>query len=159
MSGPAGPELFQYVDESGGRQAIDSSDINAYLQGITGQEFTAKDFRTWAGTVLAATTLQAMSATGERPTKRRLSQAVTTVAERLRNTPAICRKCYIHPAVLTSFLDSTLGPPLTVSGPANPPSLRPEERAVLKLLERLSPPRRSPAHRSVPITRRVGATR
>jgi DNA topoisomerase I len=145
-----GHELFQYVDESGERQAIDSSDINAYLRDIAGHEFTAKDFRTWAGTVLAATTLQAMGATGERPTKKRVTQAVATVAEQLRNTPAICRKCYIHPAVLTSFLESTLGPPLSVTGsgrPSSRPALRPEERAVLRLLKRMSAPGRTSARR------------
>jgi DNA topoisomerase-1 len=145
-----GLELFQYVDESGERQAIDSSDINAYLGDIAGHDFTAKDFRTWAGTVLAAATLQAMSTKGERPTKKRVTQAVAMVAERLRNTPAICRKCYIHPAVLTSFLESTLGPALTVAGPArrlSRPALRPEERAVLRLLRRMSAPRRTSARK------------
>jgi DNA topoisomerase-1 len=151
-----GHELFQYVDESGERQAIDSSDINAYLRDIAGHDFTAKDFRTWAGTVLAATTLQAMTLNGEQPTKKRVTEAVATVAERLRNTPAICRKCYIHPAVLTSFLESTLGPPLTVAGPARPssrPALRPEERAVLKASQarcraRRTSPRRHPLSRT-----------
>ena len=141
-----GHELFQYVDESGERQAIDSSDINAYLRDIAGHDFTAKDFRTWAGTVLAATTLQAMATKGEQPTKKCVTQAVATVAERLRNTPAICRKCYIHPAVLTSFLEATLGPPLTVAGLArhlSRPALRSEERAVLRLLQRMSAPPRT----------------
>jgi DNA topoisomerase-1 len=143
-----GYELFQYVDVAGQRQAIDSSHINAYLREVAGQDFTAKDFRTWAGTVLAATTLQAMGAKGERPTKKHVTQAIAAVAERLRNTPAICRKCYIHPVVLTSFLESSLGPPLRVAGPPRPssrqPALRPDERAVLRLLKRTSTPRRSP---------------
>jgi DNA topoisomerase-1 len=132
-----GHELFQYVDEPGHRQTIDSADVNAYLREIGGDEFTAKDFRTWAETVLAATTLGQLRAAPEaRPTKAHVVQAVAAVAERLRNTPSICRKCYIHPAVIEAYQDSTLAPPLTVvPRGARRPGLQPVERAVLRLLK------------------------
>jgi DNA topoisomerase-1 len=133
-----GQELFQYVDESGRRQTIDSADVNGYLRAIAGREFTAKDFRTWAGTVLAATTLRALAADGPRRGKR-IAQAVATVAEQLRNTPAICRRCYIHPAIIQAYQDAALGAPVSVVGRGRRVSrvgLEPAERLVLRLLER-----------------------
>jgi DNA topoisomerase-1 len=132
-----GQELFQYVDENGGRQTIDSSAVNAYVRQIAGGDFTAKDFRTWAGTVLAATRLRAITASGQTPRKRQVAEVVSAVAGSLGNTPAVCRKSYIHPAVLSAFLEPTEGPGFTTSGAARTPSLlRPEERAVLRCLER-----------------------
>jgi DNA topoisomerase-1 len=104
-----GYELFQYIDERGEQQTIGSADVNDYLREITGQEFTAKDFRTWAGTVLAAMALRKLAPHGS-PTeaKRNVVQAIERVAERLGNTPSICRKCYVHPAVLDAYLDGSL---------------------------------------------------
>src|SRR5213079_2878299 len=101
-----GQELFQYVDEAGHRQSIDSSDVNAYLREIAGAEFTAKDFRTWAGTVLAACALCAgVEGTSKAAKTRFVSTAIGHVAERLGNTKAVCRRCYVHPAVLEAFFD------------------------------------------------------
>jgi DNA topoisomerase-1 len=104
-----GQELFQYVDENGVRQKIDSNDVNEYLRQISGQDFTAKDFRTWAGTVLAAIALRAFqSFDSKAQAKKNILQAVESVAERLGNTVAVCRKCYIHPEIIGAFLDGTL---------------------------------------------------
>jgi DNA topoisomerase I len=104
-----GYELFQYIDESGAPVDITSSDVNAYLREISGDDFTAKDFRTWAGTVLAARALQEFEKfTSQAEAKRNLLQAVEAVARMLGNTPAICRRCYVHPVVLDSYLDGTL---------------------------------------------------
>ncbi len=100
-----GYELFQYVDEEGDPRSIDSSDVNAYLQDITGQHFTAKDFRTWAGTVLACDLLRAMDPfETASQAKKNVVAAVKAVAEKLGNTPSVCRKAYIHPAVLEAYL-------------------------------------------------------
>ncbi len=134
-----GAELFQYIDHDGHRQSIDSGDVNAYLQDITGQEFTAKDFRTWAGTVLAAMALREFESFDEETqAKRNIVRAIETVAERLGNTPTVCRKCYVHPAVLDAYLDGSMLDTLkqraeqemadSLSG------LQPEEAAVLVFL-------------------------
>lgn len=100
-----GQQLFQYVDDDGSRQSIDSADVNAYLREISGEEFTAKDFRTWAGTKLAA---EALSDLGldpdEMSAKSNVVAAIENVAKQLGNTPAICRKCYVHPAVIEAYL-------------------------------------------------------
>jgi DNA topoisomerase-1 len=104
-----GYELFQYVDESGTRQTIESSDVNGYLREIIGEEFTSKDFRTWAGTVLAAQLLKEFEVfTSESQAKRNIVKAVESVAKRLGNTKAVCRKCYIHPAVFDAYLDGSM---------------------------------------------------
>jgi len=134
-----GHELFQYVDDHGHRQTIDSADVNAYLREIAGQDFTAKDFRTWGGTVLAAAALRGVEAGGKTRVKKQIARAVATVAQQMRNTPAICRKSYIHPAIFEAFETSALGPPITVvardhRGPCL--TLQPGERAVLRVLER-----------------------
>jgi len=100
-----GYELFQYIDEDGGRQVIDSADVNEYLKQITGQPFTAKDFRTWAGTVLAVGELAACErCQSAAHGKRMINRAVEAVARRLGNTRAVCRKSYIHPAVFEAYL-------------------------------------------------------
>ncbi|HEX6415572.1 MAG TPA: DNA topoisomerase IB [Burkholderiales bacterium] len=96
-----GYELFQYVDGDGVTRAVDSDDVNAYLKGIAGEEFTSKDFRTWAGTVLAAQALQRVGKSG-------LSRAIEEVARALGNTKAVCRNCYIHPAIIEAHRDGTL---------------------------------------------------
>ncbi|MCU0495610.1 MAG: DNA topoisomerase IB [Chloroflexaceae bacterium] len=103
-----GDSLFQYLDD-GELETIDSSDVNEYLREISGQEFTAKDFRTWAGTITAALALERLGpAPNATRGKRMAMQAIKETAARLGNTPAICRKSYIHPAVIEAYLDGTL---------------------------------------------------
>lgn len=102
-----GQQLFQYLDADGRPHSVSSSDINLYLRTHTGDSFTAKDYRTWAGTTLALQYLAAASAAGESST-RVLGDVITQVASQLGNTPTICRKCYIHPAVIAAFSDGSL---------------------------------------------------
>jgi DNA topoisomerase-1 len=134
-----GQHLFQYLDEEGERQTITSADVNDYLKALSGSEITAKDFRTWTGTVLAAMALGA----SERPhsgaeTKKYVTQAIERVSARLGNTPAICRKCYVHPEVVNAYLDGELrlkvSPALDDRSDGETETLRPEEAAVLALL-------------------------
>jgi DNA topoisomerase-1 len=135
-----GYELFQYLDSEGNPHTVDSSDVNEYLQSITGQYFTAKDFRTWAGSVLACDLLRTFepfnSAT---EAKRNIVQAIKTVAQRLGNTPAVCRKCYVHPAVLEAYLDgktvSEAKRELDKEIAAHAHTLRNEERTLVDLLQ------------------------
>jgi DNA topoisomerase-1 len=136
-----GQHLFQYIDENGERQSIDSDDVNEYLREATGEDFTAKDFRTWAGTVLAAKALKAVEeANGPAAQKRQLVLAIEDVAKKLGNTVAICRKCYVHPTVIDSYLDGSLlnalkertEEEMAVAGH----ELRPDEAAVMALLQR-----------------------
>lgn len=134
-----GDELFEYVDADGQTHTIDSSDVNDYLHQASGLDFTAKDFRTWAGTILAARTLAACEpCASETHGKRNVTQAVKQVAAQLGNTPAVCRKCYVHPAVLESYTAGTLLDALQSRSPESidAPSLpdRQEEEAVLNLL-------------------------
>jgi DNA topoisomerase-1 len=101
-----GYELFQYVDEDGTRQTICSEDVNAYLREISGDDFTAKDFRTWAGTVLAAQALARLAKfKSKTEAKRNVVHAIECVASRLGNTKAVCRKAYIHPAIVAAYMD------------------------------------------------------
>ena len=101
-----GYELFQYVDESGDRQTICSDDVNAYLRRISGDDFTAKNFRTWAGTVLAAQALARLARfKSQTEAKRNVLRAIECVASRLGNTKAVCRKAYIHPAIFAAYMD------------------------------------------------------
>jgi DNA topoisomerase-1 len=133
-----GFELFQYVDEDGTRQVVDSADVNEYLREITGEDYTAKDFRTWSGTVLAARALQSLDPyTSVGQAKKNLSQAVQAVAGLLGNTPAICRKCYVHPAIFDAYLDGSLIESLgTRADDTLDPTedLQPDERRVLRFL-------------------------
>src|SRR3954463_11452706 len=134
-----GQELLQYLDEDGKPQDVTSSDINAYLNEITGQDITAKDFRTWAGTVLAAMALHEVKRfNSAAQAKRNLRFAIENVAARLGNTPTICRKCYVHPDVLTSYLDGNLVLEIkkAVENQLQDelPGLQPEEAAVLVML-------------------------
>jgi DNA topoisomerase-1 len=136
-----GYELFQFLDESGQPQAVDSADVNAYLKEITGDEFTAKDFRTWAGTTLAAVALcQSGGFTLQSEAKRNILQAVQSVAEQLGNTPAVCRNCYINPAVVDAYMNGitidTVGRNAKVEE-MRQAGLRSEEAAVIALLEEL----------------------
>lgn len=134
-----GYELFQYVDDNGKRQVVGSSDVNAYLREVTNEDFTAKDFRTWAGTVLAAKALAELAGfRTSREAKRNVVKAIDSVAQRLGNTKAVCRKCYIHPAVLDSYmdgatLDSVAKRAARLHGDE---SLSPEEHSVVRLIER-----------------------
>jgi DNA topoisomerase-1 len=104
-----GYRLFQYVDEDGALCNVDSEDVNNYLREITGQDFSAKDFRTWNGTVLAARELNAAGpCSQERERKHNIADAIKRVARRLGNRPATCRKYYIHPAIIDAYCDSSL---------------------------------------------------
>lgn len=136
-----GYELFQYIDEHGQRQTIGSGDVNDYLRKIGGQDFTAKDFRTWAGTVLAAQALQEYeSFDSATQAKKNVVRAIEQVAERLGNTSSICRKCYVHPAVLDAYLEGglvdALRQPTEQEFEESLRDLRPEEAAVMRLLMR-----------------------
>ena len=135
-----GYELFQYVDEDGRRQAIDSADVNEYLREISGDEFTAKDFRTWAGTVLAAKALAEVATfSSNAEAKRNIVQAIEAVAKKLGNTKSVCRKCYIHPAILDAYMDGATIDTLKTRAlrlARSRPALSPEEAAVVGLLER-----------------------
>ena len=104
-----GQELFQYVDERGKPRDITSTDVNEYLREITRSDFTAKDFRTWGGTVLAAMALQEFEKFDTKTqAKKNLMRAIEAVAQRLGTTPAICRKCYIHPEIMNAYLEGTM---------------------------------------------------
>ena len=131
-----GHELFQYVDDDGTRQVIDSSDVNAYLRGICGDEFTAKDFRTWSGTVLAARALAAAAGfSSQREAKRRVVKAIESVARTLGNTKSVCRKSYVHPVVIEAYMEGTtirVGKTRALRAVAS--GLSAEERAVVALV-------------------------
>jgi DNA topoisomerase I len=134
-----GQELFEYEDPEGEISAIGSEDINEYLQRVTGQPFTAKDFRTWAGTVLAALALSKMEEVDSQAlAKRNILTAIEAVAQLLGNTAAICRKCYVHPAVTTTYLNGTLARGLRKNADnqivRHLHELKPEEAAVIVLL-------------------------
>ena len=134
-----GQELFQYIDETGRRRPLTSADVNAYLREITGADFTAKDFRTWAGTLLATVALREVNGAADRPasarkTKTLIVQAVETVARHLGNTPAVCRGSYIHPAILEAYADGSLFQQLNTRGRRRR-GLSADECAVLALLE------------------------
>jgi DNA topoisomerase-1 len=118
-----GQRLFQYVDGEGDLREVTSADVNAYLQEITGKDVTAKDFRTWAGTVMAALALQQLDS---------VKEAIAQVAARLGNTPAICRKCYVHPEILDCHAQGQL----LLEATHRAGELAPEEAAVLALLEK-----------------------
>jgi DNA topoisomerase-1 len=134
-----GQELFQYVDADGQRRGIDSGDVNDYLREIAGTDVTAKDFRTWAGTVLAALALKEFERFDtQAAAKRNVKRAIEQVAQRLGNTPTICRKCYVHPGVLDCYLDGSLALQVKQDAEAElrtaAAGLQPEEAAVLGLL-------------------------
>lgn len=135
-----GQELFQYMDDGGQRRDVTSSDVNAYLKEISGREITAKDFRTWAGTVLAALALHEFEAfDSDARAKKNVRAAIESVASRLGNTPTICRKCYVHPEVFHSYLQGQLllevKEQVETELRDNLAGLKPEEAAVLTLLE------------------------
>ncbi|ANY79358.1 DNA topoisomerase I [Microvirga ossetica] len=139
-----GQDLFQYIGDDGEQLSITSADVNAYLKEITGREITAKDFRTWAGTVLAALALSEFEEfDNQAKAKKNIREAIEKVASRLGNTPSICRKCYVHPEVFACYLDGGLlldvKQRIETQLREDLSSLKPEEAAVLSLLqERLS---------------------
>jgi DNA topoisomerase-1 len=143
-----GEELFKYLDDDGKRQTVQAEDVNAYLQDITGRDISAKDFRTWAGTMLAA---EALRKTGAAKTKREADRnivaAVDLTAKRLGNTRSVCRKYYIHPALIEAYLEGSVLPPLperkwSARKPRGP-ALRQHEMDVLTFLKaRLKPEKR-----------------
>ncbi len=134
-----GQSLFQFRDDEGTIHHLTSADVNAYLKEIAGEEFTAKDFRTWAGTVAASLALQELeSFDSEKMATQNIVEAVKSVAKRLGNTPAVCRKAYIHPAIFESYLDGSMLDSLKQSVEEELEDdlkhLKPEEAAVLGLL-------------------------
>ena len=136
-----GQHLFQYLDENGERQKVTSTDVNNYLREISGRDITAKDFRTWAGTVLAAMSLGELEAfDSNAKAKKNVRAAIEKVSARLGNTPTICRKCYIHPEIVNSYLEGSLIDGIRQEVEAELreelASMKPEEAAVLTLLQR-----------------------
>ncbi len=127
-----GSELFQYLDENGERHSIDSADVNDYLRDAAGEDVSAKDFRTWAGTNLAFLAFGALEE--ERPTKKSQLEVIRQVARQLGNTPAVCRKCYIHPVVLNGYLEGTLRANLNLELEADYPEVWVAERKVIRLI-------------------------
>ncbi|EJN32823.1 topoisomerase IB [Pseudomonas sp. GM78] len=130
-----GQNLFQYLDENGERHTITSADVNTYLQTLTGADFTAKDYRTWAGSVLALAVLRELEWQPESQAKQHVVTMVKDVARQLGNTPAVCRKCYIHPAVLEGFV---LGALAQLPRPRVRKGLRAEEVGLAMLLEKMA---------------------
>jgi DNA topoisomerase-1 len=134
-----GYELFQYVDEEGERQTVESADVNAYLQTITGQSFTAKVFRTWGGTVTAIKALQELGpGETEQERKKKVREAVKQVAQRLGNTTSVCRQYYIHPAVLDAYQSGSLDAAWQQVEPKKTTDdwLQPQEQLLLTVLRR-----------------------
>jgi DNA topoisomerase I len=135
-----GYELFQYLDEEGNHRSVDASDVNDYLRSMTDEDFTAKDFRTWAGTVLACALLrQFESVETQTQAKKNVVEAIKSVAERLGNTPSVCRKCYVHPHVIESYMSGAMVKAFeseVIKEVSKPPhALRQEELDLLYLLE------------------------
>ena len=135
-----GRELFQYVDDRGRRQVVYADDVNDYLRDVTGREITAKDFRTWTGTMLAAEALRAMGpAPSKRQAERNVLRAIEAAASRLGNTRAVCRKYYVHPALIEAYLMGVVLPPLPEpvwqERRVHAPALRQHEAEVLEFLK------------------------
>jgi DNA topoisomerase-1 len=151
-----GQELFQYLDDDGRVQDVGSDDVNAYLREIGGDAYTAKDFRTWAGAVLAAMALRECEAASSKAAAKRVVRgAIEAVAERLGNTPSVCRKCYVHPEIVQAYLEGGLKEQMRrrVRQELAAAGLDEHERDVLRLLQRrLAPDRRSSdARRGTPM--------
>jgi DNA topoisomerase-1 len=146
-----GQDLFEYLDDDKQPHAVNSADVNDYLREITGEDYTAKDFRTWSGTVLAALALQEFEKfDSETQAKKNIVRAIETVAEKLGNTPSVCRKCYVHPAVLDSYMDGSMIEGVLARAQQELAEdlheLQPEEAAVLAMLQqRLSQDNRKAA--------------
>jgi DNA topoisomerase-1 len=146
-----GQELFQYLGDDGEPHDVASDDVNAYLREVSGADVTAKDFRTWAGTVLAFRALRALDPGGdERAARRNVVEAVRFTSDRLGNTPAVARRSYVHPAVLEAYLEGSLGTALLEAAEEqrDPPTVadpREEAEVVALLRRRLSADRRKTA--------------
>jgi DNA topoisomerase-1 len=131
-----GQKLFQYLDEAGERQSVSSEDVNEYLRAVTGEDFSAKDFRTWGGTVLALSALlERGPCETEKEASRAVVEAVKQVSASLGNRPAICRKFYVHPLVIESYLEGSLTQGLESSSGGLPDDPADEDRASLRKLE------------------------
>ncbi|MGI0017471.1 MAG: DNA topoisomerase IB, partial [Nitrosotalea sp.] len=132
-----GQMLFQYLDENGERGLVTSDDVNSYLRETTGADFTAKDFRTWAGTLLAACALRDVARfESETEAKRNVLAAIDSVARRLGHTRAVCRRAYVHPAVIDTYLEGSLDSALDPEHAARRGRLTAEEMALLAFLKR-----------------------
>jgi DNA topoisomerase-1 len=136
-----GQHLFQYIGDDGANYEVTSSDINAYLKDISGADITAKDFRTWNGTVLAALALSEYEKVdSEAAAKRNVRAAIEAVASQLGNTPTVCRKCYVHPEIIESYLSDALlleaRDDVEEALQGDVARLRPEEALVLAFLQR-----------------------
>jgi DNA topoisomerase-1 len=136
-----GQELFQWLDDDGEVHGVESDDVNAYIRGAAGDDFTAKDFRTWAGTMLAAWALQELGQhTSKAQARRQVADAVESVAQQLGNTSAVCRRCYVHPEVISAHLDGDLfnsaGQRAEETPAGTLDDLSPAEAAVLAFLRR-----------------------
>lgn len=127
-----GQQLFQYLDEDGGSHPVDSGAVNAYLREAGHGDFTAKHYRTWAGSVMAYAALQRCPSEDAAQAQKNVVEVVKQVARRLANTPAVCRACYIHPAILTAYLEGTL--PARAAAPKGPAGLNADERRLLAFL-------------------------
>jgi DNA topoisomerase-1 len=151
-----GEELFKYLDDEGKRQEVDAEDVNAYLQEVTGRDITAKEFRTWAGTMLAAEALRNMGpANSKREAERNIVAAVDMTAKRLGNTRSVCRKYYIHPVLLEAYLEGSVLLPMPErrwnKRKSKGPTLRQHELDVLAFIKaRLKPKTRRSAEKWVP---------
>jgi DNA topoisomerase-1 len=134
-----GYELFQCVDSEGEHHTIDSADVNDYLREATGQYFTAKDFRTWTGTVMACAKLQEFDVfESESEAKKNVVEIVKTVAARLGNTPSVCRKCYIHPLVIEAYMSGAFTKTRREQqSQESPRELQWEETVLMKLMQRV----------------------
>ena len=157
-----GQELFVYRDESGETRDVTSQDVNAYLREIVGEDFTAKDFRTWAGTVLAAIALRELErSTSKAQAKKNIVTSIEAVAKMLGNTPAVCRRCYVHPAILESYME---GGTIEVLKQRSVQKLRngkgalkPDEAAVMALLRKRL--RQSKGRLSARVPRKIQAAK
>ena len=136
-----GHELFQYVDDAGKRQRVGSGHLNAYLKSVTGEDFTAKDFRTWSGTVLAVTALREFTPAGTTAqAEKNVVLATDAVAALLGNTRAVCRKSYIHPGIIGCYVEGTMAKVLNRRAKAagkTTSGLRADETAVVAMLRHL----------------------
>ena len=144
-----GQQLFQYLDEGGAIRSVGSADVNEYLREISGAEVSAKDFRTWAGTVLAAIAFATLGPfTNKTQAKMNVRRAVEAVGAKLGNTAAVCRKCYIHPEVVTCYLEGALPKVSAEALKGRTFGLPREEAAVLRLLKRRLPPKAAKSRRA-----------
>lgn len=134
-----GSDLFQYLDEGGNCRAISAADVNGFLQQISGADFTAKDYRTWAGSVFVMSELRRLPFTSEKEAKKNIVATIKAVAERLGNTPAVCRKSYVHPVLLDAYRTGAL----EARRPDMRTGIRADEADFLRFLK-LSP--RVPVH-------------